>query len=50
MELARKSNNAFELQIKYSFVNLNLHVDRYRGIEVAHNLIVNKLNLSRQDT
>ena len=35
---------------KYSFVNLNLHVDRYRGIEVAHTLIVNKLNLSRQDT
>ena len=34
---------------KYSFVNLNLHVDRYRGIEVAHTLIVNKLNLSRQD-
>ena len=34
---------------KYSFVNLNLHVDRYRDIEVAHTLIVNKLNLSRQD-
>ena len=36
---------------KYSFVNLNLHVHRYRGIEVAHTytLIVNKLNLSRQD-
>ena len=33
----------------YSFVNLNLHVDQYRGIEVAHTLIVNKLNLSRQD-
>ena len=33
----------------YSFVNLNLHVDRYRGIEVAHTLIVHKLNLSRQD-
>ena len=34
---------------KYSFVNLNFHVDRYRGIEVAHTLVVNKLNLSRQD-
>ena len=65
MELTRKSNNAFDLRSirmdnndiplrsgqgeKYSFVNLNLHVDRYRGIEVAHTLIVNKLNLSRQD-
>ena len=29
---------------KYSFVNLKFHVDRYRGIEVAHTLIVNKLN------
>ena len=28
----------------YSFVNLNLHVDQYRGIEVAHTLIVKKLN------
>ena len=34
---------------KYSFVNLKFHVDRYRGIEVAHTLIVNKLNLCRQD-
>ena len=33
----------------YSFVNLNLHVDQYRSIEVAHTLIVNKLNLSQQD-
>ena len=33
----------------YSFVNLNLHVDQYRSIEVAHALIVNKLNLSQQD-
>ena len=31
----------------YSFVNLNLH--QYRSIEVAHALIVNKLNLSQQD-
>ena len=29
---------------KYSFVNLNLHVDRYRGIDIAHTLVVNKLN------
>ena len=28
---------------------LNLHVDQYRSIEVAHTLIVNKLNLSQQD-
>ena len=34
---------------KYLFVNLNLRVDRYRGIDVAQTLIVNKLNLSRQD-
>ena len=33
----------------YSFVNLNLHVDQYRSIEVAHTLIVNKLNLSQQE-
>ena len=33
----------------YSFVNINLHVDQYRSIEVAHGLIVNKLNLSQQD-
>ena len=33
----------------YSFVNLNPHVDQYRSIEVAHTLIVNKLNLSQQD-
>ena len=33
----------------YSFVNINLHVDQYRSIEVAHALIVNKLNLSQQD-
>ena len=60
MELTRKStmpliyrsirmdNNDIPLRSgqgeKYSFVNLNLHVDRYRGIEVAHTLIVNKLN------
>ena len=30
----------------YSFVNLNLHVDQYRSIEVAHALIVNKFSLS----
>ena len=49
----RMDNNDIPLRSgqgeKYSFVNLNLHVDRYRGIEVAHALIVNKLNLSRQD-
>ena len=33
----------------YSFVNLNLHVDQYRSIEVAHALIVNKLSLSQQE-
>ena len=33
----------------YSFVNLNLHVHQYRSIEVAHTLIVNKLNLSQQE-
>ena len=33
----------------YSLVNINLHVDQYRSIEVAHALIVNKLNLSQQD-
>ena len=51
MELTRKStmpltyilirdNNDIPLRSgqggKYSFVNFNLHVDRYRGIEVAH--------------
>ena len=60
MELTRKStmpliyrsikmdNNDIPLRNgqgeKYSFVNLKFHVDRYRGIEVAHTLIVNKLN------
>ena len=29
---------------KYSFVNLKFHVDRSRGIDVAHTFIVNKLN------
>ena len=29
---------------KYSFVNLKFHVDRYRGIDVAQTLVVNKLN------
>ena len=33
----------------YSFVNINLHVDQYRSIEVAHALIVNKLSLSQQE-
>ena len=33
----------------YSFVNLNLHVDQYKSIEVAHALIVNKFSLSQQD-
>ena len=33
----------------YLFVNLNLYVDRCRGIEVAHTLIVNKLNLFGQN-
>ena len=49
----RMDNNDIPLRSgqgeKYSFVNLNLHDDRYRGVEVAHTLIVNKLNLSRQD-
>ena len=60
MELTRKStmpliyrsirmdNNDIPLRSgrggKYSFVNLKFHVDQYRGIEVAHTLIVNKLN------
>ena len=60
MELTRKSNNAFDLRSirmdnndiplrsgqgeKYSFVNLKFHVDRHRGIDVAHTLVVNKLN------
>ena len=58
MELTRKSNNAFDLQInqgqqwhtvkkwtgRKNIVNLKCHVDRYRGIDVAHTLIVNKLN------
>ena len=51
--LIRMDNNDIPLRSgqgeKYSFVNLNFHVDRCRGIEVAHTLIVNKLNLSRQD-
>ena len=29
---------------KYPFVNLKFHVDQYRGIDVAHTLVVNKLN------
>ena len=52
--LIRMDNNDMPLRSgqgeKYSFVNLNFHVDRCRGIEVAHTRIVNKLNLSRQDT
>ena len=51
--LIRMDNNDIPLRSgqgeKYSFVNLNLHVDRCRGIEVAHTLIVNKLNLFRQN-
>ena len=30
-------------------VHLKFHVDWYRGIDIAHTLIVNKLNISRQD-
>ena len=60
MELTRKStmpltyrsirmdNNDIPLRSgqggKYSFVNLKFHVDRYRGIVLAHTLIVKKLN------
>ena len=29
---------------KYSFVNLKFHFDQYRGIDVAHTLVVKKLN------
>ena len=60
MELTRKStmpltyrsigidNNDIPLRSgqggKYSFGNLKFHVDRYRGIVLAHTLIVKKLN------
>ena len=60
MELTRKStmpltyrstgmdNNDIPLRSgqggKYSFVNLKFHVDRYRGIDLAHTLMVKKLN------
>ena len=60
MELTRKStmpltyrsirmdNNDIPLRSgqggKYSFVNLKFHVDRYRGIDLAHTLTVKKLN------
>ena len=44
----RMDNNHIPLRSgqgeKYSFVNLKFHVDRYRGIDVAHTLILNKLN------
>ena len=44
----RMDNNDIPLRSgkgeKYSFVNLKFHVDRSRGIDVAHTFIVNKLN------
>ena len=44
----RMDNNDIPLRSgqgeKYSFVNLKFHVDRYRGIDVAQTLVVNKLN------